>query len=340
MAINKTSDLTSTMNKWLNRFAPVLLLCAVIWLCWVLSRIVWLVLAPPQAPNLPNIARQSEPVQLTNATTFTIFAKANTQPVKTKAVAPTNIKVHGVMVANPREKSSALLSVGGDMKSYPVGKLIENTGYRLALVDWGEIVVEDNASNEFVLKMNEPMVLDQAFQSSNSQGGSIGIAPVMPIIQPSMNPAIPPAINYNGQTSNNGQQHNDSQNAHVAPKHNTTTASATPQQNADSANANNSNNKPAADNELAKFKKNPASYLSQVGVVATSEGYEVTAAMPADLRQKIGLEMGDTVLSVNGQRVGRDPLDDAELLSKVKQSHKASIQIKRGARIFTVNQEF
>ena len=74
--------------------------------------------------------------------------------------------------------------------------------------------------------------------------------------------------------------------------------------------------------------------------MASGNGYQVTAAMPAKLRNRLGLESGDRVLSVNGQNVGSNPAQDADLLKQVQQSGEAQIQVQRGEQVITVRQQF
>lgn len=333
--MSNRSNTISIINNWLNRLAPVLLFGAMVWLCWEIARIIWLLLAPIQAPTLANIPRQSQIVQVNNASTFNIFSDKSQQPIaKKQAVAPSNIEVHGVMVANPKANSSALISVSGKIKNYRLDSMLEGGSYKLVDVDWNEIILVDNGKNEFVITMNKPMNLDQAFKSS-AQGSTLGMHAITPSVSPSVNPSInsatpsSPVINYGGHTINNTNpsQHNDTSSDN-APL--------------DANGANNISPPPSdgIDNAINELKKNPASYLGQMGVLATSEGYEVTDAMPIKLRKKIGLNMGDKVISVNGHKVGINPSADAQLLAEVKKSHKATVQIQRGAKVITINPQF
>ncbi len=43
------------------------------------------------------------------------------------------------------------------------------------------------------------------------------------------------------------------------------------------------------DEAVTELQSNPASYLSRMGVMASGESYQVTAAMPAKLRNRLGL---------------------------------------------------
>ena len=67
---------------------------------------------------------------------------------------------------------------------------------------------------------------------------------------------------------------------------------------------------------------------------------KVTDAMPSKIRNRLGLESGDRVLTVNGQNVGSNPAGDADLLGQVKQSGEAVIEVQRGEQTITIRQQF
>src|SRR5690606_40422452 len=67
--------------------------------------------------------------------------------------------------------------------------------------------------------------------------------------------------------------------------------------------SNDSETQSTIDEAVTELQSNPASYLSRMGVMASGESYQVTADMPAKLRNRLGLEPGDKVLTVNGQSV-------------------------------------
>ena len=73
---------------------------------------------------------------------------------------------------------------------------------------------------------------------------------------------------------------------------------------------------------------------------ASGESYQVTAAMPSKLRNRLGLEPGDKVISVNGQNVGNNPAQDASVLQQVQQAGEAQIEVQRGDQVITIRQQF
>ena len=62
--------------------------------------------------------------------------------------------------------------------------------------------------------------------------------------------------------------------------------------------------------------------------------------MPSALKNRLGLQTGDKVLSVNGQSVGQNPSQDAQLLQQVQRQGQAQIQVQRGEQVVTVRQSF
>lgn len=72
------------------------------------------------------------------------------------------------------------------------------------------------------------------------------------------------------------------------------------------------------------LQQNPAGYLSQMGIAATGQGYLVTDAMVSGLKNRLGLQTGDRVIAVNGQNVGQNPSQDAQLLRQVQRMGQLS----------------
>lgn len=304
MAVTLTSYSKQLMSG-LNRLSGWLLLLAIAWLCWAIARLLWLVLAPPQAPMLPVAPLQPAAVNTTDyASSFMIFeppaaATAPTQP-------PPNVALKGVMLAMPETNSAALLDVNGTVKNYRVGSLLESTGYKLIAVAWNEVIIADPSDKQVVITLTQPLALDQGQMAAN---------------------------NGAGQVSNNRLSAGNNLQAAAMPDETATEATET-------GRVDNSNPQSAITQAVDELKQNPASYLSRMGVMATGEGYQVTAAMPDGLKNRLGLEPGDKVLSVNGQAVGSNPGQDADLLDKVKQSGGAEIEVQRGDQVITIRQQF
>ena len=293
--------------SWLDRLSGWLLLLAIGWLCWALARLLWLLLAPPQAPMLPIAPLQpANTAPVDYASSFMIFEQpvANTEPVKP----PPNIILKGVMLAEPEQYSAALLEVNGMVKNYRVGEMLDNSNYKVIAVSWNEVILADPSDQQIVVTLRQPMTLDQGQMVADNPAGPITNQP----------------LPTNTNRLDEGMM--------AAPEG----APAAPVE----SNPATDNPQDAIGEAVEELKQNPASYLSRMGVMATGEGYQVTAAMPDNLKNRLGLEPGDKVLKVNGQSVGSNPGQDASLLEQVKQSGEAQIEVQRGDQVITIRQQF
>ena len=82
-------------------------------------------------------------------------------------------------------------------------------------------------------------------------------------------------------------------------------------------------------------------YLKDLGANTnnTGQGYQVTEQTPAALRSRLGLQAGDQIMSLNGQTIGQGQ-NDAQLLERARREGQVKIEVKRGDRIITVQQNF
>lgn len=289
----------------LNRFSAWLLLLAIIWLCWTAARLLWLLLAAPLAPALPLAPLQNTANSNTDYSgLFAIFADPD--PIAAAVQPPPNIGLKGVLIAIPESLSSALLDVNGEVKNYRIGDTLKDSDYTLVAVDWNEVIIADAYDKETVIRMAEAMPLDQsamlAGAVSNQRLPDNTMLPNSPNL--SSPDQVNPETGSNGEASSEGEP------------------------------------KSAIDEAVTELQSNPASYLSRMGVMASGESYQVTAAMPAKLRNRLGLEPGDKVLTVNGQSVGSNPGQDASVLQQVKQAGEAQIEVQRGDQVITIRQQF
>jgi len=300
--LNIAASLKPVINT-LNRFSAWLLLLAIAWLCWTAARLLWLLLAAPLAPALPLAPLQNN-AKSTNdySGLFAIFADPD--PVTTAVQPPPNIELKGVLLAIPESMSSALLNVNGEVKNYRIGDGLKDSDYTLVAVDWNSVIIADANDKETVIKMPEAMPLDQsdmlASRISNQRLPNNSMLPTAP--QPVQN-AIPETEGTTGADTSKSPQS-------------------------------------AIEEAVTALQENPASYLSRMGVMASGESYQVTAAMPAGLRNRLGLEPGDKVLTVNGQSVGNNPAQDAGVLQQVQQAGEAQIEVQRGEQVITIRQQF
>lgn len=289
----------------LNRFSAWLLLLAIIWLCWTAARLLWLLLAAPLAPALPLAPLQNTANSNTDYSgLFAIFADPD--PIAAAVQPPPNVSLKGVLIAIPESLSSAMLDVNGEVKNYRIGDTLKDSDYTLVAVDWNEVIIADAYDKETVIRMAEAMPLDQSAMLAGTVSNQR--LPDNTMLPNSPNLSSPDQVNPdtvpNGEASSEGEP------------------------------------KSAIDEAVTELQSNPASYLSRMGVMASGESYQVTAAMPAKLRNRLGLEPGDKVLTVNGQSVGSNPGQDASVLQQVKQAGEAQIEVQRGDQVITIRQQF
>ena len=87
------------------------------------------------------------------------------------------------------------------------------------------------------------------------------------------------------------------------------------------------------------MQDNRDQYLQDMGVSASGGGYEVSLKTPSALRNKLGLQPGDRIMSLNGQTVGQGQTE-AQLLEQARREGQVRLEIKRGDQMMTVQQDF
>ncbi|WP_198333925.1 type II secretion system protein N [Psychrobacter namhaensis] len=284
----------------LNRCSGWLLLLAIAWLCWTAARLLWLLLAAPLAPALPLAPLQSS--SASDKDYSGLFAIfSDPDPVTAAVQPPPNVGLKGVLLAIPESLSSALLDVNGEVKNYRIGDDLKDSHYTLVAVDWNSVIIADANDKQTVISMPEAMPLDQSAMLA-------GAVSNQRLPDTSMPPTAPqPAQDIGAESTETGSE---------------------------------SNPQSAIEEAVTALQENPASYLSRMGVMAAGESYQVTAAMPSKLRNRLGLEPGDKVLTVNGQSVGNNPAQDAGVLQQVQQAGEAQIEVQRGEQVITIRQQF
>lgn len=83
----------------------------------------------------------------------------------------------------------------------------------------------------------------------------------------------------------------------------------------------------------------PDAFIQQMGLKPGPTGYEITEGTPEDLRQAVGLQPGDRILSVNGRRLG-NPRQDRDVLGSLRASGSARVEVQRGGQIVTIERKF
>ena len=312
-----------------EKLYPWLLLAAIFWLVWQLSQAIWLVVAPPKALALTPVPMQTNLVaQSANSNALDFFAQP-TAP-QAPAATPPDIKVVGVTIATPESQSYAILTANGKTLSYRINDMIDGSSYKLVKVAADFVMVADASGQTSKVPFGQPFFLDQSdairakaqanVAAGVDNGSNMGQTPT-----PSLSGAAPQAIGGAPVATGDPHDREDS-----APTMATSNAANTSPSGASSA----------IGGAIQGLQQNASGYLSQMGVAATGQGYLVTDAMSAGLKNRLGLQTGDKVLSVNGQNVGQNPTQDAQLLRQVQQAGQAQIQVKRGDQVVTVRQSF
>ena len=91
---------------------------------------------------------------------------------------------------------------------------------------------------------------------------------------------------------------------------------------------------------VQRMQENREQYMQEMGVNASSGGgFEITARTPVALRNKLGLQPGDRIVSLNGQSVGAGQTE-VQLLEQARREGQVKLEIKRGDQVMTVQQDF
>lgn len=140
------------MNQWIekiqqlnwkqaDRAAPILLALLILYLCWKLASIFWLLMAPPQVIQLERVELGSQQPQVPNISSFALFQEAGKSAAADENI---NLVLQGVVVGFPSQFSSAVIKVNDVADRYRVGESIDTTSYQLAEVYWDRVVLRQN----------------------------------------------------------------------------------------------------------------------------------------------------------------------------------------------------
>ena len=116
--------------KQTDRLAPVVLVLIILYLCWKLAALFWLLIAPPQAMQLDRVELGSQQTQVPNISSFALFQENRSSA----ADAQLNMVLQGVVVGQPSRYSSAVIKVNESSDRYLVGETIQGSSYQLAEV--------------------------------------------------------------------------------------------------------------------------------------------------------------------------------------------------------------
>ena len=165
------NDLKNIELKQIDRAAPVVLLLLILYLCWKLAALFWLLIAPPQAMQLDRVELGSQQAQIPNISAFSLFQEVGQSA---GVVETANIILQGVMVASPSYNSSAVLKINDQVDRYRVGEMLANSGFELAEVYWDRVILRRStgATQEVLFKglengLNQPIVPETSASSSS-----------------------------------------------------------------------------------------------------------------------------------------------------------------------------
>lgn len=127
--------------KQVDRIAPVLLGLLIVYLCWKLANIFWLVLAPPQVMQIERVELGAQQTSVPNISSFALFQETGRTAAADENI---NLILQGVVVGYPSQFSSAVIKVNDMADRYRVGENIANSAYQLAEVYWDRIVLRQS----------------------------------------------------------------------------------------------------------------------------------------------------------------------------------------------------
>ncbi len=173
------------MSAWLEKFrqvnwrsmdalAPLLLVALIVYLCWTLASLLWLLLAPAQAMQFDRVQLGSQQQAVPNIGHFALF-KAQQAP---QQLENSNMSLHGVMVAQPRRLSSAVIKANNVAERYRVGDFVADTPYRLAEVYWDKVILRDVNGASQILNMGSMETLNQDLSGQTQNPRASSVAPM------------------------------------------------------------------------------------------------------------------------------------------------------------------
>lgn len=127
--------------KQADRIAPVLLGLLIVYLCWKLANIFWVVLAPPQVMQIERVELGAQQTSVPNISSFALFQETGRTAAADENI---NLILQGVVVGYPSQFSSAVIKVNDMADRYRVGENIANSAYQLAEVYWDRIVLRQS----------------------------------------------------------------------------------------------------------------------------------------------------------------------------------------------------
>ncbi|MEQ1312662.1 type II secretion system protein N [Acinetobacter sp. XH1639] len=123
-----------------DKTSAFILALLILWLCWKLASLFWLVVAPPQPMQFDRVALGSQQALVPNISSFALF----NEPATTTAQDNVNVELQGVLLGYPSYLSSAVIKLNDTAERYRVGETIGSTSYQLAEVYWDHVILKQN----------------------------------------------------------------------------------------------------------------------------------------------------------------------------------------------------
>lgn len=149
--------------KTLDLAAPWILFVLIVWLCWKLAALIWLVLAPPQPPvarDIPLSYQQS--LQVPNVSGFPLFKENRVElPSGQQASSEVQLplKLEGIFLGRPARNSAAVIRVNNVSSRYRIGQQIEGTSQRLVAVAWDHVTLSSADGRQATLYFGDEGIM-------------------------------------------------------------------------------------------------------------------------------------------------------------------------------------
>lgn len=274
--------LNSRMSSSLYRAAPILLLLLIVYLCWKLASLFWLLVAPAPMTQFEEVRLGSAQTVVPNIQNFALFQAERSDNTQLDERIP--LKLQGVMLSSTRQYSSAVILVNQLAERYRIGQMISGTPYQVTDITWNTVYLTHQNGTQTKL------VFDSMEAGLNQ--------PPAAVLNTNTDVVTPPVD--------------------VAP----VIVDANPVNDA-----------------IQKLQQDRQQYLANMGVNASQNGYEITAQTPLIFRQRMGLQPGDRIISLNGQSVATGQ-SESQLLDLARQQGKVRLEVQRGNQTMTIQQDF
>ena len=259
----------------LDRVAPIIFALLIMYLCWKIASLFWLLLAPMSAVQFERVTLGSQQQAVPSISHFALFKSNQSDQVLNNS----NLSLQGVVIGSPSQFSSAVIKANNVAERYRVGEYIADTDYQLAEVYWDKVILRSPNGSTEMIKM-------AAIENLNQD------------------------LSFNAQK-------NIATNTQALP----------------------SSTEQALGQAVQQLQQNREQYLQNMGTSNdAAEGYAVTPRTPLVLRRKLGLQPGDRVVSLNGQRLTSGQ-NEAQLLEQARESGQVKLEVQRGDQLITIQQD-